>query len=585
MPRRRTGKTTRKENLTTRTEIPQIDKEMSDLGGVRKVRFGLASKFTIPVSIVLSVAIVLMGFVVYGKTSDSLKLQLTGQGVFAARIAAAPEIDSWDEDYNTYPDLSDRVGRIAAELELAGGGVSESTNPEMTPDRVKEIKAAINKHDDRQRAYNKKRLARIIRTAASGPGIYLDLWILNADGAAKVTASGGPKFDRNAQLAVTASPETEIFMGSYAVDGRTDPARFFYHPIKDKDDRTVGKAVVVFSERQISHDLDALRSSIILFCILGVVITAVVAFFTSKVFTRPLAHLMKDIKAVADGDLRHRTKVRSGDEIGAVASAFDHMTKNLAAAEVMRVDLADKEHQVNLAQEVQERLFPQALPEVGGMVLDAKNRLAGDLSADYFDAVQLEDGRVALLAMTASGRGVPAAIVLSMARALFHAVGVLKGSPGDALRAINQLLSRDLRRGMYVSALYAIVDPATGAGTLASAGHRVPALQFVSTSGGLRKLQADGIAIGLDKGPVFDRSLTETAFTLDPGDRLVLATEGAFLLQDASGEALGEDAFLRVVLACCKKGVGVDAILSTLENRLGAQPGDHDVTVVMASRS
>ena len=92
MPRRRTGKTTRKEHLTTRTEIPQIDKEMSDLGGVRKVRFGLASKFTIPVSIVLSVTIVLMGFVVYGKTSDSLKLQLTGQGVFAARIAAAPEI-------------------------------------------------------------------------------------------------------------------------------------------------------------------------------------------------------------------------------------------------------------------------------------------------------------------------------------------------------------------------------------------------------------------------------------------------------------------------------------------------------------
>ena len=187
--------------------------------------------------------------------------------------------------------------------------------------------------------------------------------------------------------------------------------------------------------------------------------------------------------------------------------------------------------------------------------------------------------------MTASGRGVPAAIVLSMARSLFHAVGVLKGSPGDALRAINRILSQDLRRGMYVSALYAIVDPATGAGTLASAGHRVPALQFVSTSGGLRKLQADGIAIGLDKGPVFDRSLTETAFTLDPGDRLVLATEGAFLLQDASGEALGEDAFLRVVLACCKKGVGVAAILSTLENRLGAQPGDHEVTVVMASRS
>ncbi|NRA95813.1 MAG: SpoIIE family protein phosphatase [Planctomycetes bacterium] len=582
--RRRRGITTRQEQLTTRTEIPQVDKEMSDLGGVRKVRFGLAAKFTIPVSIVLAIAIVLMGFVVYGKTSDSLKLQLTAQGVFAARIAAAPEVDSWDPDYNTHLNLTRRVDRIQAELALAGAATRESTSPEMTPEKVKELRAAVKKHDASQRFYNKKRLARIIRTATRGPGIYLDLKIL-PEGGRWVTASGENKGKHSGRPGTTAtSPETEIFIGTYPVGDRNDPARFFYHPIKDKDDVTVGKAVVVFSERQIGNDLAELRSSIIIFCILGVLITAGVAFFTSRVFTRPLGHLMKDIKTVAGGNLQHRTRPRSHDEIGSVAFAFDHMTQNLAAAEVMRVDLADKEHQVSLAQEVQERLFPQALPNVGGMTLDAKNRLAGDLSADYFDAVQLEDGRVALLAMTASGRGVPAAIVLSMARSLFHAVGVQKSSPGEALRAINQLLSQDLRRGMYVSALYAIVDPATGSGSLASAGHRVPALQFVSASSGIRKLQADGIAIGLDKGPVFDRSLTETGFTLDSGDRLVLATEGAFLLQDADGEALGEDAFLRVVLACCKKGVAVDAILSTLENRLGAHPGDHDITVVMASR-
>ena len=138
---------------------------------------------------------------------------------------------------------------------------------------------------------------------------------------------------------------------------------------------------------------------------------------------------------------------------------------------------------------------------------------------------------------------------------------------------------------MYVSALYAILNPDTGESSLASAGHRVPALQFVAKSGGLKKHQADGIAIGLDKGPVFDRSLTETAFTLEPGDRLVLATEGAFLLQDADGNPLGETPFMRVVLAGCKKGAGVEAILSTLETKLGAQPGAHDITVVSATRN
>jgi len=564
---------------------------MSDLGVTRRVRFGLATKFTVPLSLVLSCTIILMGFVVYDKSAESLRLQLTAQGVFAARIAAAPELDSWDKDYNTYRNLTRRVDRVAAEKALAGGGISHTQDPTVTPEKLKEIEAAIKKHDELQEAYNVRRLERIIQTKSQGPGIYLDLWILNAAGEAKARASGGGESlhyrvnETRTPGRAKASPETEIRSGFYAVTQDVDPARFFYHPIKDKDDRVVGKAVVIFSERRIREDLASLQNSIILFCVFGVLGTGVVAFATSKIFTRPLGHLLKDIRSVADGNLEHRTRVRSNDEIGSVASAFDNMTRNLAAAELMRVDLADKEHQVNLAQEVQERLFPETLPEVPGLSLDAKNRLAGDLSADFFDALRLEDGRVALIVMTASGRGVPAAIVLSMARSLFRGNGIREASPGAALSTINRLLSPDLRRGMYVSALYAIVDPSTGDGTLASAGHRVPALQFISQSGGLRKLQADGIAIGLDKGPVFDRSITETPFSLSEGDRLVLATEGAFLLEDSDGDALGEDAFMRVVLACCKKQVGVAGILSTLETKLGAQPGEHDVTVVLASRS
>ena len=560
-----------------------VDREMSDLGATRKVRFGLASKFTAPVSLALALVILLMGWVIYGRMSEALQLQLNQQGVFAARIAAAPEIDSWNSTYNTYEDLSERIGRIDAELALAGGVTSEG--PDLTPEKVKQIQEKIKRHDKSQQAYNKARLRRIIESR-DGPGIYLDLWILNKDGKAKVTAGSPDRYQRERAFRLPSSPSTEIWTGTYATPKRgTQPARFFYHPITDKSGAKVGKAVVVFSERQIRADLNDIRSRIILFCVLGVILTAAIAFFTSKIITRPLGFLMKDVKAVADGDLDHRTRARSNDELGTLAVSIDNMTRNLAAAEEMRVDLADKEHQVNLAHEVQERLFPKDLPSIGGISLDAGNRLASDLSADLFDAVTLDDGRVALLVMTASGRGVPAAIVLSMARSLFRARGIEQASPAAGLGAINTLLSPDLRRGMYVSALYAIVDPQTGEGTLASAGHRVPALHFVAASSGLRRLQADGIAIGLDKGKIFERSMTETPFQLENGDRLLLATEGAFLLQDAEGNALGEDAFLRVVLAVCKKGAGVAPLLSTLETRLGAQPGDHDITVVMASRA
>ncbi|MAG54739.1 MAG: hypothetical protein CMJ83_00455 [Planctomycetes bacterium] len=566
---------------------PAVDKEMSDLGAVAKVRFGLASKFTAPVTLVISCAICLMGYVVYGSASESLEFQFNQQGVFAARIAATPEIDSWDDDYNTYQNLSDRIGAIDAELALAGAGTGSDTNTALTPEAVKQLRETIKGHDKAQRNYNLTRLRKLIKSkGANAPkGIYLDLIIFNASGKWKAKAGDAKSYERNRGYTLPSSPKTEIRPGTYTTSDGSEPARFFSHPIQNKDGAAVGRAMVVFSGREIRRDLNDLKASILIFCVLGVLACAGVAFITSKIFTRPLSSLMRDIKAVADGDLEHRTRKRSNDELGALAVAIDHMTKNLAAAEVMRVDLADKEHQVNLAGEVQERLFPQKLPKPPGLALDAGNRLASELSADLFDAVELEDGRIALLVMTSSGRGVPAAIVLSMARSLFRSRAIGQPTPADGLKAINELLAPDLRRGMYVSALYAIVDPQTGEGSLASAGHRVPALHFVADKGGLRKITADGIAIGLDKGPVFDRSLTETPFELSAGDRLVLATEGAFLLQDASGNPLGEEALMRVVVAGCKKGVGVAPMLSTLETKLGAQPGEHDVTLVMAMRS
>jgi len=559
-----------------------VDKEMSDLGQVRKVRFGLATKFTAPVAAALSLIIVLMGFVVYGSTSDSLEFQLSQQGVFAVRIAAAPEIDSWDKDYNTYEERDRRKAVDDAELALAGGQ-AEPMGSSTEPAAATRLQEKRRKEDERQKSHNLARLKNIIATS-KGPGIYLDMWILNSEGKVKAKAGSAKRWDPARFYELPTSPETKISTGTYTGNNGSEPARVFEHPIKDKNGDEIGTAVVVFSERGIRADLNDLRGSIILFCILGVVVCAGVAFGTSKMITRPLGLLIKDIKVIADGDLAHRTRARSKDELGSLAVAIDHMTQNLAAAEVMRVDLADKEHQVSIAQEVQERLFPQELSEVPGLSLEAGNRLSGDLSADLFDAVTREDGRVALLVMTSSGRGLPAAIVLSMARALFRARGVQKDNPAEALKGINEMLAPDLRRGMYVTALYAIIDPDSGEGTMASAGHRVPALHFLAERGGIRKLQADGIAMGLDRGPVFDRSLTEIRFTLEAGDRLLLATEGAFLRQNAEGDPIGEEAFMRIVLAACKKGDDIDSMLQTLESKFGAQPGDHDLTLVMAAR-
>ena len=563
----------------SRQARPDTHKAMSDLGATRKVRFGLAPRFTTPVVIAVSLIIILMGFVVYQSVASSLRVQLDEQGVFAARVAATPELDSWDEDYNTVTDLQERLSVVDAMLAMGGG------SSQLTQTDEERIRQQISTHDKSQRRFNQERLASLLGNTGKNR-LFLDLWILNQRGEVKASASADlPSMGRPpVEISIDSSPDSRIFSGTYTLSGETHPARYFQHPITDKSKKRVGTAVVVFSKKGIRAALNELRGKIILFCFLGLIATALVAYLTSKIITRPLGTLLKDIRAVAGGDLQHRTFPRSHDEIGTLAVSFDQMTQNLAAAEHMRKDLVDKEHQVSLAQEVQERLFQTKLPDVQGLQLDAANKLAGELSADLFDAQLLNSGKVGLLVMTASGRGVPAAIVLSMARSLFRARALEEDSPTEALKVINSLLAPDLRRGMYVSALYAVLDLRDGRGSLASAGHRYPALQFVAAGPGLKPVQADGIAMGLDKGPVFERSLTETPFQLDPGDRLILATEGASALVDANGDPLPDESFMRLALAASKQGASAQALVEAVESKLGATTGDHDLTLVQASR-
>jgi serine phosphatase RsbU (regulator of sigma subunit) len=178
-------------------------------------------------------------------------------------------------------------------------------------------------------------------------------------------------------------------------------------------------------------------------------------------------------------------------------------------------------------------------------------------------------------------------MVMSMARSFIAAVARGEADPGAILREVNALLSGDLRRGMYVTVLLAVLDPADASLTVANAGH--PPL-LLSRGGGksLAAVHSEGIALGFDKGPVFDHTLKVVRLELARGDRAVLYTPSIARVTGADGSQLGEarfaalikreggqpaDAFVRRVAATVKKFVGdkklsEDVTLLTL-GRLG----------------
>ena len=545
--------------LPAATPRKAADQELSDLGARVSIRFGLAVTFMVPVAGVLTIVIIAMGFVVYGSAAEAMEDETNRQGIFAARIAASPELGSWLADYNTSGDLYSRLGRLETEAGLpieAGQGPPEA------------VVRNLQERDTRQRAFNRQRLESVIGSAGA-----LDLQIRDAKGNRVANAVEAAFWREGQAYTYPSSPDTTITSGTFGpAPDDLEPARFFRHPIRAQGDQIVGHATVVFSERGLLAGLNRLRNAIVLTCVLAIVACVLVSWIVARSLTRPLVAVLGDIRRVAAGDLAHRIRIRSHDEIGVVAGALDHMTQNLAAAEVMRRSLAEKEHQVGIVQEVQERLFPETLPEVPGLSIEAANRVPGDLSADLFDAVVLPDGAVGCLVMTASGGGLPAAIVLSMARVLFRSTAAASADPAQALQALNRALTPDLRSGMYVTALYAVLQPASGDVNLVSAGHRVPALHFVAEAGGLRRLAAEGLALGIDVGPVFDRSLVGASFRLEPGDRLILAGDGLL-------DGHPEENLMRTVLRACRQGLGAEELAQAVDT------GATDVTVVVATRT
>ena len=144
----------------------------------------------------------------------------------------------------------------------------------------------------------------------------------------------------------------------------------------------------------------------------------------------------------------------------------------------------------------------------------------------------------------------------------------------------------DMRRGMYVTALYLLVDPAHHAAQVICAGHKVPLLRYTAADRKLRKVHPGGIALGFDKGPVFDRSLEVVDFDLAPGDRLVLTSQGPLQVVDPDGEELGEELWFDAVGRHAK--AATTTFLRGLKNELAEfadeEPFPKDVSILTVLR-
>src|SRR5690349_16026569 len=198
-----------------------------------------------------------------------------------------------------------------------------------------------------------------------------------------------------------------------------------------------------------------------------------IAAILSHRITKPVRLLMGDINQVSSGDLDHQTSARSTDEIGQLAASFNRMTTALRAAQEQELSTRAMEHELGIASEIQTNLVPKSMLKVPGYDVGAYYRPSKEVGGDYYDFIEIDENRSGLIVADVSGKGVPGSLIMAMARALIRMEAERNRNPStaDTLARANQMLARDIKKGMFVTAIYGILDRTNHQIRVSSAGH------------------------------------------------------------------------------------------------------------------
>jgi serine phosphatase RsbU (regulator of sigma subunit)/anti-sigma regulatory factor (Ser/Thr protein kinase) len=236
------------------------------------------------------------------------------------------------------------------------------------------------------------------------------------------------------------------------------------------------------------------------------------------------------------------------------------------------------EQELRVAQLIQQQFLPQELPDLPGWRVGAYYGPAREVGGDFYDFIRLPDDQVGIVVGDVTDKGVPAALVMATTHSILRAEAPRLIAPSAVLTRANELLVDEMPAHMFVTCLYAVLNPATGRLRYANAGHNVP---YVNTEAGVTELRATGMPLGLLPGMEYE----EKEATLAPGEIVLLHSDGLAEAHNGDREMFG---FPRVAALTGEASDGevlIDRLLKELQEFTG--PGleqEDDITLVTLGR-
>jgi sigma-B regulation protein RsbU (phosphoserine phosphatase) len=264
----------------------------------------------------------------------------------------------------------------------------------------------------------------------------------------------------------------------------------------------------------------------------------------------------------------------SQERIQLLEALAGHVATAIENARLFKIEREEKERmsrELDEARTVQLSLFPNWTPDIEGFEINGLCLPCQEVGGDWFDYIQLSEGRLGVVLADVSGKGMAAALLMSSTRSILRMFAEKGLPPGEVLKHVNRILVQDFPKTKFVTLIYGIIDPKEKTFTLANAGHLSPLLiqqneiSFLETNSGL--------PLGL-----MDVPYLESKINFSKGNRLLLYSDGVTEAMNAKSEEYGQE---RILNHMKEKSSSIQTLLDDVRSFASGYPASDDITILM----
>ncbi len=354
-------------------------------------------------------------------------------------------------------------------------------------------------------------------------------------------------------------------------------------PLKDKSNDVLAVAHFQIDYGLIQKDIQRyLRSLLGETALVWLIVSAGLCFLIYVVMS-PFKRLQEWVKHMSEPGIVDEMDIDSSTEIGAIAQAFSDMTNQLRRSQQNLAEQERLQQEMHIAKQIQQTLLPKEFPELEGYEIASYYAAAKEVGGDFFDFVEVDSDTLGIAVADVSGKGVPGAFVMTMIRTALRSEARGVKDAAEVLAKVNDFVVSDMKKGMFVTLLYVIIDSKKRRLNFASAGHN-PMILHRPSRNKTYYLNPRGFPIGIslpDKN-LFRESIQSDTIALAEDDVVLVYTDGVTEAMNHKRRLFGEERFLKLIRESGNKSA--DEFVQALQEEMnifteGSEQND-DITLV-----